>query len=85
MTYARLLGRIVVLLEESEIAYIVTGSVANRFHGRPRATFDLDIIIDPTQRQLEDQDHSPSLGSSMGSRSRCRTPDLLQGWLPDLR
>ena len=54
MTYASLLGRIVSLLEESEIAYMVTGSVASSFHGRPRATFDLDIVIDPTQRQLEE-------------------------------
>ena len=54
MTYASLLGRIVSLLEESEIAYMVTGSVASSFHGRPRTTFDLDIVIDPTQRQLEE-------------------------------
>jgi hypothetical protein len=33
---------------------MVTGSVASSFHGRPRATFDLDIVIDPTKQQLED-------------------------------
>ena len=54
MTYANLLGRIVGLLEDSKVAYMVTGSVASSFHGRPRATFDLDIVIDPSGEQLEE-------------------------------
>jgi hypothetical protein len=54
VTYANLLGRIVSLLEDSKVAYMVTGSVASSFHGKPRATFDLDIVIDPTKQQLEE-------------------------------
>jgi hypothetical protein len=53
VTYTNLLGRIVGLLQDSKIAYIVTGSVESSFHGRPRATFDLDLVIDPTQQELE--------------------------------
>jgi hypothetical protein len=32
---------------------MVTGSVASSFHGKPRSTFDLDIVIDPTEQQLD--------------------------------
>lgn len=32
---------------------MVTGSVASSFHGMPQATFDLDIVIDPTETQLD--------------------------------
>ncbi len=53
MTYANLLRRIVTLLEDAKIPYMVTGSVASSFHGKPRATFDLDIVIDPTEQQLD--------------------------------
>lgn len=53
MTYADLLQRIVLLLESKEVPYMVTGSVASSFHGTPRATFDLDIIIDPSETQLD--------------------------------
>jgi hypothetical protein len=41
------------LLEQSEIPYMVTGSVASFLYGEPRATNDVDMIIAPTQDQLE--------------------------------
>lgn len=31
---------------------MLTGSVASSFHGEPRSTLDLDIVIDPTREQL---------------------------------
>ncbi len=40
-------------LEELGIAYMVTGSVASSFHGRPRATHDVDLVIDPTPEQVD--------------------------------
>ena len=33
---------------EREVRYIVIGGIAAVLHGVPRATFDLDILIDPT-------------------------------------
>jgi hypothetical protein len=42
------------LLENLGIPYMVTGSVASSYHGRPRLTHDADIVIDPTAAQLED-------------------------------
>lgn len=41
-------------LEELGIAYMVTGSVASSFHGRPRATHDVDLVIDPTPAQVDE-------------------------------
>ena len=32
---------------------MVTGSIASSYHGRPRATHDADVVIDPTPPQLD--------------------------------
>lgn len=39
-------------LEETSIPYMVTGSIASSVHGIPRATQDIDVVIDPTREQL---------------------------------
>lgn len=41
------------LLARLGIRYMVTGSVASSYHGRPRSTHHADIVIDPTPEQLE--------------------------------
>ena len=46
------LVRVVRALESEAIPYMVTGSVASSYHGRPRSTHDADIVIDPTADQL---------------------------------
>lgn len=40
-------------LEALGIPYMVTGSVASSFHGRPRSTHDADIVIDPSPAALD--------------------------------
>jgi len=40
-------------LEHLRIPYMVTGSVASSFHGRPRSTHNADIVIDPSPEQLD--------------------------------
>lgn len=47
MTLAELLADVIHRLERAQIPYMVTGSVASTYHGEPRATRDLDIVIDP--------------------------------------
>lgn len=47
------LARIVSALDALAIPYMLTGSVAASFHGRPRATHDADIVIDPTADSLD--------------------------------
>jgi hypothetical protein len=41
------------LLERLDIPYMVSGSVASSYHGRPRLTHDVDIVVDPTSEQLD--------------------------------
>lgn len=47
------LGRVVTLLASLDIPYMVTGSIATSYYGRPRATQDADVVIDPTNDQLD--------------------------------
>lgn len=47
------LGVVVRTLDLLAIPYMVTGSVASSYHGRPRATHDADIVIDPAPSQIE--------------------------------
>src|SRR5262245_39801111 len=47
------LARVVRDLEALGIPYMVTGSVASSFHGRPRTTHDADVVIDPTRDTLD--------------------------------
>jgi hypothetical protein len=46
------LARVIGLLNAHGIPFMLTGSVAASFHGRPRATHDADLVIDPTPTQL---------------------------------
>lgn len=46
-------GRLVRRLEALGIPYMVAGAVASSHHGRPRATNDADVVIDPTPPALE--------------------------------
>ncbi len=47
------LGRLIGLLDEVGIPYMVAGSLSSSFHGRPRATQDADVVIDPTEDQFD--------------------------------
>jgi hypothetical protein len=46
------LRRVVEMLDRHRIPYMLTGSVAASYHGRPRATHDADIVVDPDPSQL---------------------------------
>jgi hypothetical protein len=47
------LRRLLQLLERRNIPYMLTGSVAASYHGRPRATHDADVVIDPDVERLD--------------------------------
>jgi hypothetical protein len=44
---------IVPKLEQTDIQYMVTGSIAASYYGLARATYDLDIVIASTPKKLE--------------------------------
>jgi len=52
MTLGELLAVIASLLDEAGVQYMVTGSTASSLYGAPRATRDLDLVIDPTPSSL---------------------------------
>jgi len=53
MTLGELLAGIGQRLAAAGIPFMVTGSVASSYHGEPRATRDIDIVIDPTPDALD--------------------------------
>jgi hypothetical protein len=50
---AALLKTIVDALDRNRIPYMVVGSFASTFHGEPRTTQHLDLVIDPTIDSLQ--------------------------------
>ena len=52
MTAEDVFRRVVGALDHAGIPYMLTGSFASSFHGVPRATQDIDIVISPAPDQL---------------------------------
>ena len=42
------LSTIVGLLDDAGVPHMLAGSMASTFHGEPRMTRDIDMVIDPT-------------------------------------
>jgi hypothetical protein len=53
VSLAALLAGTIARLERARVPYMITGSVASSYHGEPRATRDLDIVIDPDPGGLD--------------------------------
>lgn len=47
------LARVVSALHAARVPFMVTGSTASAVYGQPRATNDVDLVIDPTPEQLD--------------------------------
>lgn len=88
------LKRLVALLEAAEIPYMLAGSLGSSFHGRPRATNDVDLVIAPTESQF--RRFLNSLGSTyyvseeagmgaMHQGSAFNVIDMNTQWKADLR
>lgn len=52
MSIEDLLRRVVAALEHAGIPYMLTGSIASSYHGDPRASQDIDIVIAPDEARL---------------------------------
>src|SRR5687768_18020216 len=52
MTYRGVLRGVLDALQAAGIPYMLTGSFAGAYHGVPRATQDIDLVIAPTEEQL---------------------------------
>jgi hypothetical protein len=45
MLQPKLLGKLIAVLDENHIDYMATGSIVSSIQGEPRATHDIDILI----------------------------------------
>jgi hypothetical protein len=52
MNQEEFLTQIAQFLEGAGIPFMVAGSHSSSFHGQPRATNDVDFVVDPTSEQL---------------------------------
>ncbi len=94
MSSAGLFARIVTRLDQAGIPYMLTGSFAGAYHGRPRATQDIDFVIDPSPDQIRVLIRSLPAGEyyadeaaaleALKQESQFNVIDLATGWKVDL-
>jgi len=53
LTAAEFLSRLVAMLDAAGMPHMLAGSFASAFHGTPRATQDIDLVIDATPVALD--------------------------------
>jgi hypothetical protein len=88
------LGRIVSLLDGAGVPHMVAGSFASTFHGTPRTTQDIDLVVDPTVRSLNafvaslpQKDYYVSddaVRDALMRRSQFNVIDMATGWKADI-
>jgi hypothetical protein len=93
ITQREFLERLTGLLDKAGIPYMVAGSMSSSLHGRPRATQDADVVIDPTEDQLAslitllEQGYYVSRDAALDAlrhRTMFNIIDLEGGWKADL-
>lgn len=94
MTTQNALRRIVTVLDDADIPYMLTGSFASSYHGAPRASQDIDLVILATPDQLQtlvgllpEADYYVDLEAALEAQRRetqFNVIDLATGWKIDL-
>jgi hypothetical protein len=94
MTLAEFLRVVVACLDRARVPYMVTGSAASSFHGAPRATRDLDMVIDPEPERVADLARALrsaglyiddlALETAVSERTQVNAVDGTSGWKVDL-
>jgi len=94
MNAAGFLKTLVGLLDTSRIPYMLTGSFASTFHGVPRATQDIDLVVELTDESLgallsalpEDRFYvsEGAAREALLSRRQFNIIDMETGWKADL-
>lgn len=94
MSAAGFLHTLVELLDASQINYMVAGSFASTYHGKPRTTQDIDIVVELQEGSLttllaslpEDQFYvSPEAArDALRWRRQFNIIDIGTGWKADL-
>lgn len=85
---AEFLRRLVAALDDAGIPHMVTGSFASALHGQPRATRDIDVVIDPAGDSIEvliaafppERFYVGSAGGAVRDRDMFNIIDTRTGW-----
>lgn len=88
----QLLAKIVEALDAAGIDHMVTGSFASTFHGEPRMTRDIDVVIDPDESTIAlfVEQFDPDtfyIGDAIAATARrdmFNVIDVTTGWKVDL-
>jgi hypothetical protein len=94
VTASEVFRRILGAVESAGIPYMLTGSFASSYHGTPRATQDIDLVIAPKRAQLRGlaallpapefyMDEAAALEAYDGE-GQFNVVDLATGWKADL-
>lgn len=73
MTHNEFAVEIAKRLDKAEVPFMLAGSHGSSIHGQPRATNDVDLVVDPNREQLEqfihelDDDYYASLEAALGA------------------
>ena len=94
MTAGDLFRRIITALDQAGIPHMLTGSFASAYHGSPRATQDIDLVIEadadrirtlleslPVEAYYVDRDAALA---ALESEGQFNVIDLASGWKIDL-
>lgn len=93
MSQQAFLRKVIGALDDAGIPYMVCGSLGSSFHGEPRATMDVDIVIDSSPDQIERfldalgpdfYASRPAAQEAVASRSMFNVIDNETGWKADL-
>ena len=93
MTQEEFLAEMIRGLQTAGIPYMVAGSHASSYHGHPRATQDVDLVIDPSREQLDEflgclgESYYVSLDAAreaLHGRSMFNVILFAEGWKADL-
>ncbi len=89
---AELLRTVVDALEAASIPHMVTGSLASAIHGQPRATRDIDLVIDPEGSAVAllvaafpaERFYVGDVTNAVAHRDMFNVIDVTTGWKADL-
>jgi hypothetical protein len=94
LTASDFIARLVAMLEAAGIPHMLAGSFATAYHGIPRTTLDVDVVIDPSPQALESLVSSASAAGYYVDADRAREAlqrrrqfnviDPASGWKADL-
>ena len=86
------LSAVVALLDEAAIPHMLAGSMASTFHGEPRMTRDIDMVIDATPEAIgrfvasldRARYYIDDAADAVRRRGMCNVIDTETGWKVDL-